>query len=279
MPGKKPSAQDEKAQIRERVSSALLARRSQGAAPLALPDAIFDHDLDHFITDFQGSQAATHLLTGLPEWQAARRVFITPDNSAQHLREAAIRQDKEVIMTTYGIRRGSLLVRRAMVPPGQEEFAATLVGMEKFGRPLRTLAELEAAGLLDLMVTGALAISRAHGGRAGKGAGWFDAEWGIWKSLDLIQEDTPVIGIVHDVQVVPEAFALDPWDCHITIIVTDTQVIRLPRFQQPPGILWDQIVTPRQKAWLAAIPYMRELHSRKFNRPFSAFASSATDGE
>jgi 5-formyltetrahydrofolate cyclo-ligase len=271
MENKNETAQNEKARIRERVSAALLAQPLQNQPPIALPDVIFDHDLDHFITDFQGSDRATDLLTALPEWQAARRVFITPDNSTQLLRAAAICQQKEIIMTTYGIRRGSVLVRRDLVPEGQEEYASTLVGMEKFGLPLRSISDLEKAGPLDLMVTGALAISRLHGGRAGKGAGWFDAEWGIWKSLGLIHPDMPVIGIVHDIQVVPEAFALDPWDCHMTIIVTHTQVIRIPKFQQPDGVLWDQIVTQHQFEWLAAIPYMQELHIRKFNRPFQSF--------
>ncbi len=173
-------------------------------------------------------------------------------------------------MTTFGIRRGSVLVTRDRVPAGQEEFAATLVGMERFGRRLPTIADLEAAGPLDLMVTGALAVSQAHGGRAGKGAGWFDAEWGIWGSLGLTTPDTPVIGIVHDLQVVPQAFSLDPWDCHMTIIVTPSQVIRVPRFTQPHGILWDQIISPQQRRWLAAIPYMRELYERAFGRPWPA---------
>ncbi len=267
MTAKNHTAQDVKARIRERVSAALLQPSTDG--PIALPDAIFDYQLDHYITDFRGSAEATHRLLALPEWQQAQRVFITPDNSTQLLREYGIRQGKEIIMTTYGIRRGSVLIRREMVIEGQEEYAATLVGMEKFGEPLRTIEDLERAGPLDLMVTGALAISRAHGGRAGKGAGWFDAEWGIWRTLHLVQEDTPVIGIVHDVQVVEEAFPLDPWDCHITIIVTPSTVIRLPRFQQPEGVLWDQIVTEQQKAWMTAIPYMRELHLRQFGKPLS----------
>jgi 5-formyltetrahydrofolate cyclo-ligase len=142
--------------------------------------------------------------------------------------------------------------------------------MEKFGQPLRTVKDLEKAGPVDVMVTGALAISRVHGGRAGKGAGWFDAEWGIWRSLNLVQEITPVIGIVHDVQVVSEAFPLDPWDCHVTIIVTPSEVIRVPQVQQPEGVLWDQIVTQQQIAWMAAIPYMQDLSLRKFGRPLSS---------
>ncbi len=262
------SAKDEKTRIREQVSAALLQSGSDGS--IALPDTIFDFQLDHFITDFKDSLQATQRLLDLPEWQQAHRVFITPDNSTQLLREYAIRQGKEMIMTTYGIRRGSVLVQRAMVPAGQEEFAATLTGMEKFGQPLRTIEDLEEAGPLDVMVTGALAISGVHGGRAGKGAGWFDAEWGIWRSLDLVKETAPVIGIVHDVQLVPDAFSLDPWDCHITIIVTPSEVIRVSQFHQPEGVLWDQIVTPQQKEWVSAIPYMQGLHLRKFGRPFSS---------
>jgi 5-formyltetrahydrofolate cyclo-ligase len=264
------SPQDEKASIREQVTAALLEIRPGETAPIALPDPVFHHELDHFITDFRGSDEATRRLIELPEWQPARRVFITPDNSTQFLRELAIRQGKELIMTTYGIRRGSVLVTRAAVPAGQEEFAATLGGMERFGRRLATIADLAAAGPVDLMVTGALAISRVHGGRAGKGAGWFDAEWGIWGSLGLIRPETPVIGIVHDLQVVSQAFGLAPWDCHMTIIVTPAEVLRVPRFTQPWGVLWDQIVSPQQIRWLAAIPYMRELYQREFGRTWGA---------
>ncbi len=260
------SSQDEKARIRKRVSTRLLETPPGDESPIALPDAIFDTQLDHFITDFRGSGEATQRLVELPEWRNAARIFVTPDNSTQLLREAAILQGKEMIMTTYGIRRGSVLVTREMVPEGQEVYAATLVGMERYGRPLRTVEDLETAGRLDLMATGALAISLVHGGRAGKGAGWFDAEWGIWGALRLIQPDTPVIGIVHDIQVVPEDFPLDPWDCHINIIVTPSKVIRLPATIQPHGILWDQITTHGQIQWLAAIPYMRQLYFREFGK-------------
>ena len=265
------TTQTEKERIRERVSEALLKIQPGNDNPIALPDVIFDHQLDHFITDFQDNNKATQILIDLPEWRSARRVFITPDNSTQLLREAAIKENKELVMTTFGIRRGSVLVRREMVPPGQEEYASTLVGMEKYGLPLRSIIDLEKTGPLDIMVTGALAISRSHGGRAGKGAGWFDAEWGMWKSLELVDQNTPIIGIVHDIQVVHEAFHLDPWDCHMKIIVTPTEVIRLSGFDQPRGILWELIKTQQQKKWVAAIPYMREIYQRQFGGDFTSF--------
>ena len=267
---------DEKGLLRNRVTARLL--EEAGGGRLALPDPVFDLQLDHFITDFRDSQAATLRLVRLPEWQRARRVFITPDNSTQQLREEGIRQSKEVIMTTYGIRRGALLVTRRSVPEGQEEYASTLAGMEKFGRRLATIEDLELAGSLDLMITGALAVSRAHGGRAGKGAGWFDAEWGIWRSLNLAQPETPVIGIVHDVQVVAEAFQLDAWDCHLNVIVTPTEVIRPAGFQQPAGVLWDQIITQQQMEWLAAIPYMAQLYQRQFGKTLAALSGKTQEG-
>jgi 5-formyltetrahydrofolate cyclo-ligase len=260
---------DEKSLLRERVSAKLLEVPAGRDRPIALPDAIFHHELDHFITDFQGSREATERVLDLPEWRQASQVFITPDNSTAYLRELAIRQSKTMIMTTYGIRRGSLLVTREMVPAGQEEYASSLVGMEKFGRRLMTIEDLEAAGPLDLMVTGALAVSRVHGGRAGKGAGWVDAEWGIWGALNLTRPDTPVLGIVHDLQLVPEAFPLDPWDCHLGIILTPAETLRVRVETQPHGILWDAFTTPAQAAWAAAIPYVRQLYSRQFGREFS----------
>jgi 5-formyltetrahydrofolate cyclo-ligase len=259
---------DEKSRLRDLVSAKLLEIPAGSRRPVALPDAIFHHELDHFITDFQGSREATLRLVEQPEWQQARIVFITPDNSTAYLRELAIRQAKTIIMTTYGIRRGSVLLTRAMVPDGQEEYASTLVGMERFGQSLMTIEDLEAAGSPDVMVTGALAVSRAHGGRAGKGAGWFDAEWGIWGALNLTSPETPVFGIVHDLQVVAEAFPLDPWDCHLNIITTPSETIRVPRLAQPHGILWDKFNSPAQRAWAAAIPYVCQLHVREFGKEF-----------
>ena len=85
---------------------------------------------------------------------------------------------------------------------------------------------------------------------------------------NLIQPDTPVIGIVHDCQVVPKSFSLDPWDCKMTIIVTPGGVIRPEPSGQPHGILWDQIVSPQQASWVAAIPYVLELYQRQFGKAF-----------
>ncbi|MEK7112016.1 MAG: 5-formyltetrahydrofolate cyclo-ligase, partial [Patescibacteria group bacterium] len=156
-----------KTELRESVAKLLI---TEG---VVRPDPVFHLSLEHYIPDFEGNLLATERLVNLPEWQKSKRIFITPDRSTQLLREVAIMQKKEIVVTTYGICRGAVLLRGDMVSEGQEAFAASLDGMERIGNPLRTIKEIKKAGKIDLMVTGALAISEAHGGRTGKGAGWF----------------------------------------------------------------------------------------------------------
>ncbi|OGM01918.1 hypothetical protein A2115_00260 [Candidatus Woesebacteria bacterium GWA1_41_8] len=247
----------QKQEIREKVTRLLLENR------IAIPDPVFHLSLDHYIADFEDSYQATQRLIHLPEWQRSHRIFVTPDRSTQLARETAIKEGKEIVVTTYGICRGAVLLTRDLVPEGQEAFAATLDGMERFARPLTKVRDIQEAGKIDAMLTGALAISRAHGGRTGKGAGWFDAEWIMWRKMGLTHPDTPVIGIVHDVQVVNDTFSLAPWDALVGTIVTPTRVLKTPQRQQPEEIYWE-VITPD---WLNAIPIMVELYKQENPAP------------
>jgi 5-formyltetrahydrofolate cyclo-ligase len=239
-----------KERIRNEVSETLLRDG------IAKPDPIFHFDINHFIPDFVDSDAATEKVLGLPEWLSATRIFITPDRSTQYLREVAIRQGKEIEVTTYGIARGAVLLTRQMVPEGQEAFAASLDGMERFGKPLTTLSDLSAAGHVDMMVTGAIAISNINGARTGKGAGWFDAEWSIWRTMNLVTPFTPIVGVVHGTQVVDETFEMSPWDVPVDIIATPSRVLRIPLSSRPEGIYWQGM----ESGWREAIPFMSELY-------------------
>lgn len=242
-----------KQEIRDRVGKLLIE------SGIARPDPIFHLALEHYIPDFEGNELATERLVNLPEWQNAKRIFITPDRSTQLLREVALIAKKEIVVTTYGICRGAVLLNGNLVPEYQEAFAASLDGMERFGNPLRTIEEIKKAGKIDLMVTGALAISESHGGRTGKGAGWFDAEWIMWKKMGLTTPNTPVAGIVHDLQVVPESFPLQQWDAIVQIIVTPTRVIRTSLRPQPEQIYWQEMGAD----WMKAIPLMVELYQQE----------------
>ncbi len=242
-----------KNKLREEISQKLLNNN------LLIPDTIFHLDLAEFIPNFIGYKKATDHLCDLKAWKEAERVFITPDRSTELLRQRAIEQGKEIVMTTYGIRRGAVLLTPAMVPAGQEEYAATLDGVEKFGKPLKTVADVQSAGKVDFMITGALFVSGAHGGRGGKGCGWFDSEWIMWQKMGLSNEKTPVAVIIHEAQIAAEPFPLQPWDVKANYIVTPTGVVEIAVTEQPTQILWD-LMDPQ---WRKNIPLMQELFEQK----------------
>lgn len=126
---------------------------------VAFPDSRFHYDFAEFIADFQGSSDATALFQQLTAYQAAKVVFITPDNCLEELRFAALGAGKKVLVTTYAIRRGFWLLDPEVIAPGRYEYASTLDGLERVGRHI-TLAEMVHEKLvIDLMVTGTGAIN------------------------------------------------------------------------------------------------------------------------
>jgi 5-formyltetrahydrofolate cyclo-ligase len=125
--------------------------------------------------------------------------------------------------------------------------------MERFGRPL-LLRELRAMGAIDLLVTGAAAVSR-EGVHFGKGHGYLDIEWGLLREIGLVGQDTPVVVSVHDCQVVAERVPHAPYDVTVDVIVTPREVIRCRPLVKPPGIFWDRL--PREFA--ETRPYFAEL--------------------
>ena len=235
-------------QVRQHVWAAL--------RQVAKPDSRFDLDFNEYIPDFDGSAAALAQLTALDVYRQAQVIFITPDNGLEQLRAQAIRDGKVQLVTTYGIRRGTVELRPEYVPAGQADYAATLDALEKFGRPI-SLAEMRARYAFDLLVTGASAVSLS-GVRFGKGHGYFDLEWAMFYEIGVAQASTPVAAVVHDCQVLAEDLTPSPFDTLCDLIVTPTRVIAVPGAQKPThGVLWDRL----EPGMLAAIPPLRELQT------------------
>ncbi|WP_020560907.1 5-formyltetrahydrofolate cyclo-ligase [Thiofilum flexile] len=211
---------------------------------VAKPDTRFHLNFAEVIPDFKGSDAATDQLVTDPAYQNSRFAFITPDNCLADLRRRMIEAGKPFVMSTYGIYRGFLFLDPAKVPPEAALYASWLDGMEHFGEPI-TLADISRRGRFDYMVTGASAVS-SNGVRFGKGHGFFDLEWGMFTSLGLADEQTPVHAVVHDVQVVEEQLQPSETDILVDKIFTpsSTHVIQR-RAKRPSGVKWP-LLTPKQ---------------------------------
>lgn len=221
---------------------------------VALPDSRFHYNFAEYIPDFAGSDAALEKVVALPAYQQANFLFITPDNCLTALRERALLDGKTIVVSTYGIYRGLILLSPDLVPAGQERFASWLDGLEYFGRPV-TLAELAGGPRFDLLVTGAAAVS-TDGIRFGKGHGFFDVEWGMFYEIGVVTQSTPVVAVVHDVQVVDEPLEPSPTDTIVDTIITPSRRLDVSRkHARPTGILWERL----DPAMLASIPPLQEL--------------------
>ncbi len=223
-------------------------------AQVALPDSRYHFDFNEYIPDFNGSEQATDRLCALDIYQDADVVFITPDNCLERLREQTVRDSKVQIVSTYGIRRGLVLLRPEDVPPGLEPYAVLLDSIEKVGRPI-SLQQLRDQYRLDLIVTGASAVSTS-GVRFGKGHGFFDLEWAFLWKIGVVDTTTPIVAFVHDCQVVDVELEPSPFDTLCDYIVTPTQVIPVQNPQKPVhGVLWEKL----EPDMLANIPPLQEL--------------------
>ena len=221
---------------------------------VALPDSRFHLNFKEYIPDFQNSSNAHKQIYNSKIYKESNLLFITPDNCLTSLREQAIRDKKNIIVSTYGIYRGFILLTQSMVDKGNEHFASTLDGLEYFGKKI-SLNEIQKLGKIDLMLTGASAVSN-NGVRFGKGHGFFDLEWGIFADIKVVNENTNIIAVVHNVQVVN--FNLKPSDTDIIVdyIVTNNEYLSTKRKQtRPKGIYWEKL----EKGMFEATPPLQEL--------------------
>jgi 5-formyltetrahydrofolate cyclo-ligase len=240
---------DQKSTVRERVFSEL--------RKVAYPDSRFHYDFGEFITDFQGSSAATDRLMAHRFYQQSQCLFITPDNCLEELRYRTLQDGKLILLTTYSIKRGFWLLDPATIPMDRHLYAATLDGMEKHGTPMSLADIRDKLPRLDYMITGTGAINE-EGVRFGKGHGFFDAEWGMLYRIGKISSATPSAALVHDCQVLTETLYPEVFDTVADAIFTPTRTIEVSNPHKPTcGIVWD-LLDPHM---LATIPPLQELQA------------------
>jgi 5-formyltetrahydrofolate cyclo-ligase len=223
---------------------------------VARPDSRFHWDFSSFIADFEGSDECAQRVRRLDAYAVDGPLFITPDNSTEALRAQAMADGRTILMTTYGIGRGFLLLDSATVPAHDRRYAATLDGMDRYARPV-TLGELRGGPMIALLVTGGSAVS-ANGVRFGKGHGYFDLEWAILSEIGLVDDSSQIADVVHDCQVVDETLIGEDHDVPVDWIITPTRSIAVEDAGRALGhIRWDLLADSP----LSTIPPIRELRA------------------
>ncbi|NXA04785.1 MTHSD protein, partial [Sapayoa aenigma] len=191
------------------------------------------------IPNFQGSLQACSSIKELDVFSRAREVKVDPDKPLEGARLAALQARKTLLVPTPRLRTG--LFNKIVPPPGATKeilrICATSQGVKDYSVPVG----LDGKARVDLVVVGSVAVSQ-KGWRIGKGEGYADMEYAMMVSMGAVQEDTPVVTIVHDCQVVDMAEELlDDHDLTVDYILTPTRIIKTNcKRPRPQGIIWQK---------------------------------------
>ncbi|XP_068882847.1 methenyltetrahydrofolate synthase domain-containing protein isoform X3 [Aphelocoma coerulescens] len=222
-----PSGAASKWEIREKVWEHLEA---SGLAEFPRP-------VHGRIPNFKGSLQACCSLRELDVFSRARELKVDPDKPLEGARLAALQARKTLLVPTPRLRTG--LFNRIVPPPGATKEVlrkcATSQGVKEYSVPVG----LDGKAQVDLVVVGSVAVSE-KGWRIGKGEGYADMEYAMMVSMGAVQEDTPVVTIVHDCQVLDIAEELlDDHDLTVDYILTPTRTIQTNcKRPKPQGIMW-----------------------------------------
>ncbi|MEM0084705.1 MAG: 5-formyltetrahydrofolate cyclo-ligase [Candidatus Methanomethylicia archaeon] len=203
------------------------------------------------IPNFIGAEKAAEKLITLEIWKRARVVKVNPDSPQKSVRRLALNWGKILIMPTPRISNGFLLLDPNKIERKNYDYASTIKGAFKYGVEVKP----EDLPKIDLVIVGSVAVNK-RGNRIGKGEGYSEIEWGLAREYGKVEEETPVITTVHDIQIVDYDFKVDPYDVPVDIIVTPTKIITTNRIREKPkGIYWNLI----DKSKISKIPVLREL--------------------
>ncbi|MGC8932297.1 MAG: 5-formyltetrahydrofolate cyclo-ligase [Candidatus Methanodesulfokora sp.] len=190
-----------KDEIRDRIWRAMMER---GVALPPFP--IYGR-----IPNFKGAREAAMRLRELDEYRKAGVVLCNPDSPQAHVREIALKDGKILIVATPRLSKGFIELRGSNISP-------TIRGMMEKGRPVKP-----GDHKIDIFVAGSVAVSM-EGYRLGKGTGYSDLEFKIWREAGSINDETLKVTTVHDIQVV-EFVPRDEWDVPVDLILTPTRTI------------------------------------------------------
>lgn len=170
------------------------------------------------IPNFKGSTAAAKLLRNTDEWINSNVIFSSPDSAQKKVREYALKDKKVLIMASPKLKKGYLLINPIKIDK-REKMASTIEGAFKYGKSIKTFPKV------DMAVEGSVAVD-LKGNRLGKGGGYGDMELSFLFNQKAIDNKTPVVTTVHEMQIIDNV-PIEKHDEKINMIITPKRVIKL----------------------------------------------------
>jgi len=206
------------------------------------------------IPNFEGAERAAQLLKKTEAWQKAQVLKCNPDSPQRPVRENALSEGKTVYMAVPRLKEERCFIElHKNRIYGSPTKAATIKGAFKWGKKVGP----EHMKKVDMVIAGSVAVNK-DGGRVGKGGGYSDLEYAIGREFGLVDDETPVVSTIHELQLIPDDIPTSIHDVPMDILVTPKRVIEIPKRQKPQGILWDELDEEK----IEAIPLLKKLSDR-----------------
>ncbi|KAM9182838.1 methenyltetrahydrofolate synthase domain-containing protein isoform 1-T1 [Mergus octosetaceus] len=210
------------------------------------------------IPNFKGSHQACCSIKELDAFSRASVIKVDPDKPLEGVRLATLQARKTLLVPTPRLRSG--LFNKIVPPTGATKeilrICSTSQGIKEYSVPVGLDGKIR----VDLVVVGSVAVSE-KGWRIGKGEGYADMEYAMMVSMGAVKEETPVVTIVHDCQVLDIAEELlDDHDLTVDYILTPTRTIKTNcKRPKPQGIIWHKV----SYEMLAKIPILKSLRYKE----------------
>lgn len=202
------------------------------------------------IPNFAGSVLAARRILDTDEFRRAEVVKVNPDYPHLDVRRGVLYSGKILVMPSPRLRNGFFVLNPRRIPKRFHGMAVTIKGSFQHGN----ITDLMDLPVVDLVVCGSVAVTE-EGSRVGKGGGYSELEYAILRELELVDERTPIMTTVHDLQIVDD-IPREEHDFTVDCVATPTRLIETdgPRLR-PKGIIWEKLPERR----LDDIPILRRL--------------------
>jgi 5-formyltetrahydrofolate cyclo-ligase len=211
---------------------------------------------------FRGEAEAAQRLRATELWRRAERVLVLGEPVLAPVREAAVDDGKVLVVPDLSCEdRGWVLeVQPFQLDPEQAREAARVAGSG--AQPLvcgTCCLRGKDVAPVDLMVIGAVGVDR-RGNRVGRGMGGADLVYALGRARGFLTAETPVVVLVHPLQLFDEPTDREATDLPIDYIVTPAGIIPIETVVMRPKGLHPSMITPRR---LAEFPGLRQLLERE----------------
>ncbi|KAA0010149.1 MAG: 5-formyltetrahydrofolate cyclo-ligase [Thermoplasmata archaeon] len=185
------------------------------------------------IPNFVNADKAAEKLVLLDVWQNAKAIKCNPDSPQKFVRQKALQEEKTIYMAVPRLRKEKCFIE--LKGRMLANVASSIKGAFRYGKPVYPWEMKK----IDLIVAGSVAVNR-KGARVGKGGGYSDIEYAIAREVGIVDETTPVITTVHDIQIINDEIPMKEHDVPVNYIITPTKIIETEKiYEKPKGIIWD----------------------------------------